>query len=302
VSGEATRIRGLDGGRFVSRRLVSSHRGEQGYILLTLLLLVALMVIAAGVASADLAFEIKRDREEELIHRGVQYSRAIKRFTKKNGRFPLTLEQLKGDSDIRYIRKLYKDPVTGKDFRLLHMGDIPSASGAPNLNSGAPNANAAAADNSGDPNAAASSDSNTAAGNGSLPGAQTPGSQVSGSQASGLQTIGSQLSPQTPSQGRGLSQGSNGDNSTFGGQVIFGVASSSKKPTIREFYHKNHYNDWLFFYDPNYDRGTEIKGPTSLIPVANQLGNNPNQPQPQNSQLPQNSQPQQNPPQGSQPQ
>lgn len=298
MSGEATRIRGLDGGRFVSRCLVSSRRGEQGYILLTLLLLVALMVIAAGVASADLAFEIKRDREEELIHRGVQYSRAIKRFTKKNGRFPLTLEQLQGNGDIRYIRKLYKDPVTGKDFRLLHMGDIPSASGAPNLNSGAPNVNATAADDNGDPSVAASTDSNTAAasaGNDALPGAQTPGSQVSGSQASGLQAIGSQLSPQTSSQGRGLAQGSNSDNSTFG-QVIFGVASSSKKPTIREFYHKNHYNDWLFFYDPNYDRGAEIKGPTSLMPVANQLGANPNQPQRQNSQ------PQQNPQQGSQPQ
>jgi len=48
------------------------------------------------------------------------------------------------------------------------------------------------------------------------------------------------------------------------GLLIFGVASTSKAKTIREFDHKNHYKDWLFFYDPKYDRGLEIKGPTSL--------------------------------------
>lgn len=52
------------------------------------------------------------------------------------------------------------------------------------------------------------------------------------------------------------------------GMLIFGVASKSKKQSIREFDHKNHYKDWLFFYDPKYDRGQEIKGPTSLTPLA----------------------------------
>lgn len=46
-----------------------------------------------------------------------------------------------------------------------------------------------------------------------------------------------------------------------------GVASSSPKKTIREFNHKNHYKDWLFFYSANYDGSVEVKGPTPSTPV-----------------------------------
>jgi len=39
------------------------------------------------------------------------------------------------------------------------------------------------------------------------------------------------------------------------------VASTSKAKTIREFNHKNHYNEWQFIYDPTMDRGGLIKTP-----------------------------------------
>jgi hypothetical protein len=42
---------------------------------------------------------------------------------------------------------------------------------------------------------------------------------------------------------------------------IVGVESFSKKPTIREFNHKNKYNDWQFIYDPAADRGGLITTP-----------------------------------------
>ena len=64
------------------------RRSEQGYILLTLLLVVTLMTIAAAIIVSDLKFEMKRDREEEMVHRGVQYSRAIRAYYKKFGRYP----------------------------------------------------------------------------------------------------------------------------------------------------------------------------------------------------------------------
>ena len=54
-------------------------RSERGYILLMLMLFVTLMVIAAGVVAPTIAFRVRRDREEEMIHRGTQYSRAIQR-------------------------------------------------------------------------------------------------------------------------------------------------------------------------------------------------------------------------------
>jgi hypothetical protein len=70
-----------------------------------------------------IAFEIRRDREQEMIHRGVQYSRAIRSYYKKFGRYPTRLEDLDNTNNLRYLRKHYKDPVTGQDFKLLHYGD-----------------------------------------------------------------------------------------------------------------------------------------------------------------------------------
>ncbi len=48
--------------------------------MLTLLLAIALLVIFAGAIVPTITFDIKRDREEEMIHRGVQYSRAIRAY------------------------------------------------------------------------------------------------------------------------------------------------------------------------------------------------------------------------------
>src|SRR5207248_1929301 len=47
----------------------------------------------------------------------------------------------------------------------------------------------------------------------------------------------------------------------FGGGPIVGVASTSKKQSIREFNKKNHYNDWQFIYDPSSDRGGLLSTP-----------------------------------------
>ena len=68
------------------------------------------------------SYEIKRDREEELIHRGMQYSRAIQHYKKFN-RYPTRIEDLEDTNEVRFLRKRYKDPITGKDFKLLHYGE-----------------------------------------------------------------------------------------------------------------------------------------------------------------------------------
>jgi hypothetical protein len=105
------------------------RRDEDGYILLALLLIVAMMAIAAAIVVPKVAFEIKRDREEEMIHRGVQYSRAIRAYYKKFGRYPTKIEDLESANNLRFLRKRYKDPENCKagkceDFKLLHFGDV----------------------------------------------------------------------------------------------------------------------------------------------------------------------------------
>src|SRR6266568_2080660 len=104
-------------------------RHEHGYIMLMLLLAMALIAIFAGVIASSVAFDIKRDREEELIHRGVQYSRAIRAYYKKFGRYPVKIEDLDNTSNLRFLRKHYKDPMSCKngkcaDFKLLHFGEV----------------------------------------------------------------------------------------------------------------------------------------------------------------------------------
>lgn len=91
--------------------------------MLTMLLAVSLMTIAALAALPDMIFELKRDQEQEMIHRGVQYTRAIRIYYRKFGRYPTSLADLDNTNNLRYLRKHYKDPLTGKDFKLLHFGD-----------------------------------------------------------------------------------------------------------------------------------------------------------------------------------
>ena len=216
-----------------------SRAGERGYILLTLLLFVALLVIAAAAIVPTIEFQVKRDREEEMIHRGVQYSRAIRRFVKKFGRYPIRLEDLENTNNVRCLRRRYKDPINGQDFRLLHMGEVPMPSG---VGSALPNPVAVGA-------------------NGAMPGAAgQPGgiaTGLSGPSGPGTQaTSGEDLAP-----AGGNAAASNQPTQTFGGAPIIGVASKSKDESIREFNKKNHYKDWYFIYDPTLDRAGLVNTP-----------------------------------------
>ena len=85
---------------------------DGGYLLLAILLMMALMIIAATIVAPRVVQQIKRDREEEMIHRGTEYARAIKKYYKKFGSYPSTLEQLDTTNQIRFLRKRYKDPLT----------------------------------------------------------------------------------------------------------------------------------------------------------------------------------------------
>lgn len=92
----------------------SSPRRQRdgGYLLLAILFMMAVMVITATIEAPRLVQQIKRDREEEMIHRGTEYARAVKKFYKKFGAYPANLEQLDNTNQIRFLRKRYKDPLT----------------------------------------------------------------------------------------------------------------------------------------------------------------------------------------------
>ena len=99
-------------------------RPEDGYILIIFLVMLTMMIIALTAAAPKLAQQIQRDREIEMIHRGEQYARAIKRYYKKFSRYPNRIEDLDNTNTLRFLRKRYKDPITGGPWRLVRYGEI----------------------------------------------------------------------------------------------------------------------------------------------------------------------------------
>jgi type II secretory pathway pseudopilin PulG len=239
---------------------------EKGYVLLSLLLMMALLAIAAAAAAPKVAEQIRREREEELIHRAMQYRRAIRTFAKRTGRFPLRLEELENTDGTRYLRKRYKDPITGGEFQLLHPEDV-QASGA-RLISNSPDQNAnGATDQSGLSQTAFNQVIAQAASSGDTAGAQLT--------ASGGAALNSNLNGQSANV---TSNTSSGSAPLVHGGLILGVASKSTRKTIREFEHKTRYNQWLFFYSAIYDGSLEVKGPTPSSPIFPKLQNAPGTP------------------------
>jgi len=72
----------------------------------------AVMAIFLTVAVQSASFQAQREKEEELIFRGQQAVEAIRLFRARNGRFPLTLEELV-KAKPRVLRKPWADPMTG---------------------------------------------------------------------------------------------------------------------------------------------------------------------------------------------
>jgi type II secretory pathway pseudopilin PulG len=251
-------------------RQQTSNRGQRGYILLFLLLTVALLSIGFLALVRNLEFQSKRDREEELIHRGVQYSRAVRRYFKKFGRYPTKIEDLEDTNNIRFLRKRYKDPMnrdrkTGKelDFKVLHLQDVQTS-----FSSGSIKGAVAASDLASAEPAQSSAEVQAGApgaldGSAAAPGGPGP-SAIAGQQNQADQAQTGQNGPTaTPPAPQPLAQrlGPNGAPQVFGGGAIAGVASLNKEKTIRVFNKKDHYNQWQFIYDPTTDRGGLLMTP-----------------------------------------
>lgn len=97
---------------------------QRGYVLLVIMLFATMLVIGAYAGARLYVGKLKRDQEVEMVHRGAQYTRAIKAYYRKFRRYPANLEQLENTNQIRFLRRRYKDPITGEDFKLLHLGEV----------------------------------------------------------------------------------------------------------------------------------------------------------------------------------
>ena len=243
----------------------SSVRGDSGYMLLVLMIAVAVLMITMLSVVHDYKKGIQRDREVEMIHRGEQYERAIKRFYKKNSRYPVSLEQLEDMNKVRYLRKRYKDPMSSDgEWKVVHPTDFkmtgsvtPAATGAattdPNAkvdpSQTAPDAgsNTTGVNQGGGTGSASGTSTGTSGGSDSGNGVGTSAfGNNSGSTATG--TSATQSAFGTPS---GANNAANGQ--VLGGGDIYGVVSKSKNKGFHIYGEKEKYNEWFFIYDPNQD-------------------------------------------------
>lgn len=102
---------------------------EAGYNMVILVIAVTVLNIMLAMALPHWSHLIRRDKEEELRSRGLQYAEAVRVFQMRFGRLPVRLEELI-EVKPRSIRRLWKDPMT-KDGKwgILFQGVPPGTEG-----------------------------------------------------------------------------------------------------------------------------------------------------------------------------
>ena len=264
----------------------NSQKHQAGYVLLAILFALTVLIIALAAAAPNAAKAAQRVKEEELIRRGEQYALAIRRFYKKFGRYPSDLDQLENTNNIRFLRRKYLDPMTGKDdWQPIQFGQARPALGffgqkittAGGQSPSGPGIGPSAIGTG----LGAASPSGAASGTSDSPAATTNPPASSGNPAPGPASGNAAASPATaPDAKSGAGPTGSAGNpisgdqltgKTFGGGAIVGVSIPSQKQSMKEFQQKNHYNEWQFVYDPTLDpttRGGASTGAATGVPGA----------------------------------
>jgi hypothetical protein len=250
--------------------------------------------------------QAKRQMEEELIFRGEEYARAIQKYRRKFGVYPSSIDQLVSTNNLRFVRRAYKDPVTGKEFRLITINPDGSVTGSKTFTSNVNtqplfgNTQTFGQQNPQQPSQGVQNPqqqqqlqplqqplqrSQQQVGqpgqqSGFPVGGPQPGFPIGGQQPqlSGLpqQQQQSQQRGQQPNTQQGTGNPVTG--SPIGSGGIIGVASDSDKDSIKVYNKRQKYSEWEFI---------AILGQTGQNPTqgsnpagANPAGNNPNSPNP----------------------
>lgn len=101
-------------------------RAERGYAMAALLVALGVMSVMLTVVMPVWKQAAQREKEAELIFRGQQYARAIGLFQRRAGpgALPPNIDVL---VEQRFLRRKYKDPITGDDFQPLLAGQAAPA-------------------------------------------------------------------------------------------------------------------------------------------------------------------------------
>jgi hypothetical protein len=241
------------------------RKAQSGYALLMLVFVAALMLVAASTIGLKVATQGQREREMELEWRGKQYARGVKLFSRKNGRFPKSIEELvKPGLGVRFMRKAYKDPLNTGDgtWRLIYVGPAGQLIGSTKAGSrigllpGAAGAGVRPAMAGATPAGAMSGPSDSSL-NESMMGQRASKSGVAPA---------AKAASDDPFSAPSISTGLGSSGTVIGGNII-GVGSKVDKSSVRVYEGASTYREWEFIYDPSKDRtivaqpGTQIGAP-----------------------------------------
>jgi len=243
---------------------------EQGYMLIAVMFMLAIFLIALSVAVPKISKQIQRDREVETMRRGKQYVRGIKMYYKKFGAYPNSMDALVQSNNVRFLRKKYIDPTTGKDeWKLIRFGQnktqtlgffgqplagsMPGMPGSPIGTPGAPGTAGGLGASNSNSSVFGSNSSNSTNGTSTDPGTNPTGS-TPGSTDPTTGTSSDPNAPNAPGGTTGTGTGTGLTGQTFGGGGIIGVSPGSPKQSILVYKKKTHYNEWEFFYDPRVEQ------------------------------------------------
>ena len=102
---------------------------EAGYAMAALLVALAVMAVVLGAAMPTWSHMIRREKEEELIFRGLQYARAINQYQRKFANAsPQSLDVL---IEQRLLRKKFRDPMATDEKGEFQMLYLSSRAGGP---------------------------------------------------------------------------------------------------------------------------------------------------------------------------
>jgi type II secretory pathway pseudopilin PulG len=245
--------------QFDSEQSDGKTSGEEGFMLLAVVVMVALLLIALAVAAPVVARQLQRDKEVESQHRMEQYVRAVQLYQRKfPGQYPASIKVLLNTNNIRFLRQVYVDPLTGKaDYKLIHLGEqktkIHVFFGQELGGIGASLGSAAGMQSSG--------------GVGASVGAGVGATNVTSTNALnsgfGGATIGGTSGTPGTNSGSGTNSSSSSDSSIGSLGVIVGVGTSKSGTSITQPNAQTSYEAWEFWYDPRIEtlkQGVNVTG------------------------------------------
>lgn len=101
---------------------MQNRRKQAGFALLLIYAMAASVAVMLYLEMPRLIFQAQRQREQLLIDRGEQYRRAIQLYVRQLKKYPARIEELEKTNEMRFLRRRYRDPLTGKDeWRLIHI-------------------------------------------------------------------------------------------------------------------------------------------------------------------------------------